>query len=39
MRQDFESILNEPLPERFAALIRTLREEETRRAAEDRSGA
>jgi hypothetical protein len=39
MRQDFESILNEPLPERFAALIRTLREEETRRAAEDKSGA
>ncbi|MGE6698507.1 NepR family anti-sigma factor [Hyphomonas sp. NPDC076900] len=39
MRQDFESILNEPLPERFTALIRTLREEETRRAVADKSGA
>lgn len=38
MRQEFEAILNEPLPERFTTLVRTLREEEAKRAAARKSG-
>lgn len=33
LKQDFEAILSEPVPERFGALIRKLREQEMQRSA------
>ncbi|MFN3608080.1 MAG: NepR family anti-sigma factor [Hyphomonas sp.] len=33
LKQDFEAVLSEPVPERFGVLIRKLREQEMRRSA------